>query len=106
MVEKSREDWLRPRLEALGRRPRLVPEQARPVDLVPRTFAPDEMETPGQREVAAAAARTSIANEIQERWPGEPYVIRQGSTEEFADLALGSGRDAVVVLGVVYEIDT
>ncbi|WP_148046278.1 hypothetical protein [Halostreptopolyspora alba] len=101
----SREDWLRPRLEALGRRPRLVPEQARPVDLVPRVFALGAMDTPGQREVAAAAARTSIANEIQERWPGEPYVIRQGSTEEFADLSLGEEGDALVVFGVVYEID-
>ncbi|MBB4931423.1 hypothetical protein F4561_002243 [Lipingzhangella halophila] len=103
MVEQSREDWLRPRLEALGRRPRLVPEQARPVDLVSRACPIGEMDTPAQREVAAAAARTSIANEIQERWPGAPYLIRQGRTEELEDLDLESGTDALVIFGVVYK---
>ncbi|WP_046468155.1 hypothetical protein [Allosalinactinospora lopnorensis] len=106
MVDQSREDWLRPRLEALGRRPRLVPDEAHAVDFVPRACPLAEIESLAQREVAAAAARTSIANEIRSRWPGAPYIIRQGRAEDYEDLGLEPARDALVVFGVVYRFDS
>ncbi|MBB6172293.1 hypothetical protein HNR23_002353 [Nocardiopsis mwathae] len=105
MEEQRSEDWLRPRLAAVGRRSRLVPEQAHAVDLVPRSYQAEEIDTPEQREVAAAAARTAISHEIETRWPGAPYVIRQGTAAEFEDLALGQASDALVVFGVVYRFD-
>ncbi|WP_017616761.1 hypothetical protein [Nocardiopsis gilva] len=89
----------------MARRSRLVPEQAHAVDLVPRAFDAEEIDTPEQRDVAAAAARTAISHEIETRWPGAPYVIRQGKASEFEDLALGTQSDALVVFGVVYEFD-
>jgi hypothetical protein len=103
MMDQSREDWLRPRLEALGRRPRLVPEQAHAVDFVTRACPLAEMDSLAQREVAAAAARTSISNEIRSRWPGAPYVIHQGRAEDYEDLGLDPATDALVVFGVVYR---
>ncbi|TDQ50309.1 hypothetical protein [Actinorugispora endophytica] len=105
MSDKSREDWLRPRLETLNRASGLVPAQARAVDLVARTYAEAEMETPGERDTAAAAARTSIATEIASRWPGTPYVIRQGAVEDYPELGLGPAKDALLVFGVVYRAD-
>ncbi len=104
MVEQSREAWLRPRLAALRDRPRLVPRQARAVDLISRVLPVGEIDTPAQREVAAAAARTAIAAEIEQRWPGAPYVIGQGGSEEYADLELAPETEALVVIGVVYEV--
>ncbi|TQN31496.1 hypothetical protein FHX37_1403 [Haloactinospora alba] len=105
MVETSRAEWLRPRLEALAQRPRLVPEQARPVDVVSRCYRSSEMDTAQQREQAAAAARTAIAGEIESRWPGAPYIIRQGTVGEFRELDLDAADDAMVVVGVVYRFD-
>ncbi|CAM3889708.1 hypothetical protein GCM10009799_14730 [Nocardiopsis rhodophaea] len=105
MEQQRTEKWLRPRLAAVGRRSRLVPKQAHAVDLVSRVFEAEEIDTPDQRDVAAAAARTAISHEIETRWPGAPYVIRQGKAAEFEDLELGTEPDALVVFGVVYEFD-
>ncbi|MFC3996483.1 hypothetical protein ACFOVU_11180 [Nocardiopsis sediminis] len=104
-MTESREDHTRTRLAALDRRPRMVPEQAHAVGFTARRIAPGEADTDDQREVADAAARTAVATEIEERWPGLPYVIRHGSGEELHDIVPDCDPGDRVVLGIVYRLD-
>lgn len=105
MTDTSRADWLRPRLQVLNRGSDLIPTQARAVDFVSRTYPAAAIETPRERDTAAAAARTSIAAEIASRWPGAPYVIRQGPAGKYGELGMESSGDALLVFGVVYQTD-
>ncbi|MFC3522872.1 hypothetical protein ACFPZ0_18650 [Streptomonospora nanhaiensis] len=103
MGEDTRARWLSPRLEAARHHPELVPEQARPVDLVVRSCGTLADDTGSQREVAVAAARTAVAEEIERRRPGEPYMLRQGRVHDFCDVVPECPLDEYVVVGVVYR---
>ncbi|MFC4564308.1 hypothetical protein ACFO4E_20795 [Nocardiopsis mangrovi] len=104
-MTESREDHARTSLAALGRRPRMVPEQANAIGVAARAIPQTEADTDGQREVADAAARTAVATEIEERWPGMPYVIRHGSGAEFDDVVPWCAPGDRVVLGIAYRLD-
>ncbi|WP_239647481.1 MULTISPECIES: hypothetical protein [Nocardiopsis] len=82
----------------------LVPGQARAVAVVVRSYRSAELETQGQRETADAAARTAVAEEIEERWPGAPYVVRHGPAEDFAGAVPEAAHGHEVVIGVVYRV--
>ncbi|MFD0776948.1 hypothetical protein ACFQZ2_23685 [Streptomonospora algeriensis] len=90
-------------MEEIGGLAGLVPAQARPVDLVYRSLGSAGTESDGQRDVAAAAARTAVAAEIEKLCPGEPYVLHQGRAADHPGMApeLESGEQ--LVFGVVYR---
>jgi len=89
-------------LEAVGGLARLVPAQARPVDLVYRSLG-SVSESDGQRDTAAAAARTAVACEIERRRPGEPYVLHRGRAADYPGLAPQLQDEEPLVFGVVYR---
>ncbi len=89
-------------LDALGRG--VLPRQARFVAAVSRRYSKDELETPGQRETASAAGRTSVSEEIEERWPGAPFAVRCGTAGEFPGAVPGADPEDEVVIGVVYRM--
>ncbi|WP_017622096.1 hypothetical protein [Nocardiopsis chromatogenes] len=91
-------------VDIVGRMAGLVPGQARAVAVVARTYHPAELETRGQRETADAAARTAVAEEIEERWPGAPYVVLHGPAEDFPGAVPEAARGDEVVIGVVYRV--
>ncbi|MDA2805517.1 hypothetical protein [Nocardiopsis suaedae] len=91
-------------VDVVGRMAGLVPGQARAVGVVARTYRPAELETRGQRETADAAARTAVAEEIEERWPGAPYVVRHGPAEDFPGAVPQAAHGDEVVIGIVYRV--
>ncbi|GAA1122589.1 hypothetical protein [Nocardiopsis composta] len=100
-MERSREQQVAV-LDALGRG--ALPRQARFVAAVARRYPREELETPGQREIAAAAGRTSVAEEIEERWPGAPFAVQCGAAGEFPGAVPGADPEDEVVIGVVYRM--
>lgn len=93
-------------LEAVGGLVDLIPAQARPVDIVYRSLGAEgseSAESGSQREVAAAAARTAVAGEIERLRPGEPYVLQQGCAADYPGLDPELPEENQLVIGVVYR---
>ncbi|GAA1775345.1 MULTISPECIES: hypothetical protein [Streptomonospora] len=90
-------------MEEVGGLAALVPAQARPVDLVYRPLGSSGTESDAQGEVAAAAARTAVAGEIEKLRPGEPYVLHQGRVGDYPGIAPELSPDELLVFGVVYR---
>ncbi|MDT0302820.1 hypothetical protein [Streptomonospora wellingtoniae] len=90
-------------MEEVGGLAALVPAQARPVDLVYRPLGSSGAESDTQRDVAAAAARTAVAGEIEKLRPGEPYVLQQGRVADYPGIAPELPPGEILVFGVVYR---
>ncbi|QBI54070.1 hypothetical protein [Streptomonospora litoralis] len=103
MSGSTREKGLDTGLEAIGGLTELVPAQARPVDLVYRSLGTSGTDSDGQHDIAAAAARTAVAGEIERLRPGEPYVLHLGPAADYPGLAPESTEAELLVLGVVYR---
>ncbi|GAA4919605.1 hypothetical protein [Streptomonospora salina] len=103
MSRSIREKRLDPGMEEIGGIAGLVPAQARAVDVVYRALGGAGADSDGQRDVAAAAARTAVAAEIEKLRPGEPYVLRQGRVADYPGMAAELDADDELVFGVVYR---
>ncbi|MUL44279.1 hypothetical protein FZ103_24475 [Streptomonospora sp. PA3] len=90
-------------MEEIGGLAALVPAQARAVDLVYRPLGSAGTDSDGQHDVAAAAARTAVAGEIERLRPGEPYVLHQGRVDDYPGIAPELASDVQLVFGVVYR---
>ena len=90
-------------LDAVRRSDAGVPAQARPVGVVTRVYAESELETDSQRTTAAAAGRTAVAEEIEGRWPGIPFVVRSGTGADLGAAVPEAGSGDEVVVGVAYR---